>query len=69
MGSPFEIASAYCKATDAAGDRPLDFFFEDAASAGVIVNKRLAATSTVRTEQGRAIPLSLIMTNSLLESR
>src|SRR6476646_11814761 len=54
MGSPFEIASAYCKATDAAGVRPLDCFFEDAASAGVLVNKRHVATSTVKTEPGRA---------------
>jgi len=30
--SPFESASAYCNATDAAGDKPLDLFFEDAAA-------------------------------------
>src|SRR6187551_24237 len=63
VASPFESASTYCNATDAAGDKPLDLFFEDAASAGVIMNDSHAATHTMRAERER--PLKVIMTTLL----
>jgi hypothetical protein len=67
--SAFEIASAYCKATDEVGEEFLDFFLGDAAPTGETAKMKSVAMATARPQWNRVRHLKLIMTHSLLDGR
>jgi hypothetical protein len=61
--SPFETASAYWTATDAAGERVLDVFFEDAAFAGETAKMSAKATAIESIERHAVPRENLIMSD------